>query len=640
MSFRDEIKKFANMFYARRRYVQRMDTDKTAQWRKQLTDLQEQGKISPNAQKAGNKIIDVAWFLFCLGKFGLKDSKKIFNNILHDNTLLIDKWEQDKQKLQITNPRIKAVLQLWMVYALMIMSVMGAGKIGKDKKDVSQTFKEWKENKEIDKELDDAKQHTFAAYQERLQPITPWLIAELIAAEGVHVNEQGLHTPYLDGNNNWTMGFGNTIHKDGSSVTQYSKPITTEEAYEWARWHLEEQETFFYLYCYSVFDNELTVRNTGEAFGLSSIMYNSGTKFIESKNDKNHKERFALLRDEYKKYGAAITDSVVANAFAKYPIRNKAGFGKAWIDSHQPQVMADSIGAYMLDGAGMHWRRWLEAGLITGDIQPNDLLECPIKGMYDFYIYMGGGSGRGQKGKFALWKETKNGLTPIKSTYEEFKKWLGNPQQLDVKTGKLIPIKRKKVKDYLPANILSECQKGQCEFGGHIHKTKKDKEISTQTYIIEFEDYYASAMQCYRQYNYQQALTILEKLSESNPNNALLHNDLALTYNKTGQYNEAIKHAQVIVRQIGDKSQYGAAQYNAGYAYEQLGNLQKALQNYGLALSNGNNAAREAIKRVRKNIQKQKSKATAFNDGILKIQEKQNQSGNTFILSPDNEYMA
>lgn len=555
------------------------------------------------------------------------ENKKINNSPTNIFSRVVNKIKRHKRN----SPTASAFIS----YYFLLLSLIGVGKVSYDNKDnIKGAVKEWLTDLDIDK----AQHNTFAEYQEKLGAVTPWMIAELIAAEGVHMNDQGLHTPYKDGKGIWTIGFGSTRLKDGKRVTGNTPPITTEEAYELARWHLEEHETFFDLYCYSVADPKLTVRNTGEAFGLISVVYNSGTKFIEEESDRNHRERFALLRQEYDKYGAAIPDSVVAELFEKYPIQKKAAFGRAWIDSHKPQDMADAIGLYMADGAGMHWRRWLEAGLITGDINPKDLLECPIKGMYDFYIYMGGGSGKNQKGKFALWKNTATGLTPDKSTYTEFKQWLLNPMQLDVSTGKLIPITRKKVKDYLPDDILQECLNGRCEIGVVQHKTKHEEQIQKETYVIGYDDYYATAINAYKQGDYESAIKILESLSSDNPDNALLHNDLALMYNKIGEYDKAIRHAQIILHEIGDKSQYGAAQYNAGVAYENQGNLEKALKNYKLALANGNNAARDAIKRVNKKLKSQKT--IAFNDGIMKIKNKQGNHINSVVHQYDGEYQA
>ena len=115
------------------------------------------------------------------------------------------------------------------------------------------------------------------------------------------------------------------------------------------------------------------------------------------------------------------------------------------------------------------------------------------------------------------------------------------------------------------------------------------------------------------------------KMVEQYPNNALSHNDLAATYNQLGQYDNAIEHARIILNTIGDKSQYGAAQYNAGFAYEQKGNLQKALANYRLALANGNRRVQRDITRVtnmmqlNQNGRGKKSKREAFARGTQKL---------------------
>lgn len=108
------------------------------------------------------------------------------------------------------------------------------------------------------------------------------------------------------------------------------------------------------------------------------------------------------------------------------------------------------------------------------------------------------------------------------------------------------------------------------------------------------------------------------------PNNALLRNDLAATYNKLGMYNDAITQVREIVHRIGDKGQYAAAYYNAGFAYEKLGNLQKALANYKLALANGNRRVQRDITRVRENMNKVSSqgKRMAFSGARAKLQNK------------------
>ncbi len=651
MSLVDNFKKFVSEISERYKYA-RGNKGKLENKYKQLKDWKPIDNLGKTGRLAGLAGVDILWGLWCLLKFTAKDTKAVGNKIFVDNAL-IDKLETKKYNLEVkdkdlkfvqyfkslqkSNPRMAAKLHLWMLYALTGLLITGGIKIVKNKENIKETVKEWEEDKEVEEEIDEETQHCFSAYKEKLQPITPWLISELILCEGTNTRD-GKHVPYKDSRGIWTIGFGSTVLKDGSRVTANTPPITNEEAYDLACWHLEDHETFFLLYCYGVANPSLKVRNTGEAFGLCSNIYNAGTNCIENPNDRNHKERFTILREEYKKYGAAIQDSVVAEIFNKYPVTSKTSFGNAWMETHDMQNMADSLGNFMRGGNGMHWRRWLEAGLITGDINPKDLLECPEKGLSDFYHYIEVVSDR--NGVLALWDKTENGYTPRKSTYTEFKNWLENPLMWDKKTEKILPIKRKKVKDVLPSEILQECERGQCEIGVRVQKQKQQTEIvDNKTYTIGYEDYYKSAIASYKQGDYEIALTTLDSLISVYPNNALLHNDMALIYNKMGKYDKALEHARIILHDIGDKSQYGAAQYNAGVAYENKGDLQKSLQNYKLSLSNGNNDAREAIKRVQKKIKQQQTKAVAFNDGILKLKEKQNQQ-HGFIEYPNNDYTA
>ena len=140
--------------------------------------------------------------------------------------------------------------------------------------------------------------------------------------------------------------------------------------------------------------------------------------------------------------------------------------------------------------------------------------------------------------------------------------------------------------------------------------------------MLNYETLYADAIDAYHAHDYETARELLENLSSQYPDNALLHNDLAATYNHLGLYDDAIKHAQEIVKRIGDKSQYAAAQYNAGFAYEQKGDLEKALANYKLAVANGNRRVQSDVTRVKNKINNNttsKSKTVAFNDAAGRI---------------------
>ena len=161
-----------------------------------------------------------------------------------------------------------------------------------------------------------------------------------------------------------------------------------------------------------------------------------------------------------------------------------------------------------------------------------------------------------------------------------------------------------------------------------VHLTADD--VQNKQPVVKSDNYetlYENALALYKAENYTQAASEYEKLVADYPDNALLRNDLAATYNRLGRYNDAIKQAQEVVRRIGDKSRYAAAQYNAGYAYEQLGNLQKALANYKLSVANGNKKVNADVTRVRNMLNQKtndKAKRTAFNDAAIRIQAKQN----------------
>ena len=115
-------------------------------------------------------------------------------------------------------------------------------------------------------------------------------------------------------------------------------------------------------------------------------------------------------------------------------------------------------------------------------------------------------------------------------------------------------------------------------------------------------------------------------LQKSEPDNAALRNDIAATYNKMAMYDMAIDQARQIITRIKDKKQYAAAYYNAGVAYEQKGDLQKALANYKLALANGNKRVQSDITRVTGlaqigNAKNAKLKRFAFNVGAEKMKK-------------------
>lgn len=466
---------------------------------------------------------------------------------------------------------------------------------------------------------------TYASYLEKMQSITPFLIADLIAKEGVHVDSNGMHIPYKDSRGIWTIGFGSTMLKDKTPVTKKTKPITNEEAYELARWHLETGETYFIMYCYDVAMPDVDISTTERALGTGSIVYNSYSKLIEKPDATNARKRFAALRADFDEFGYATPDSLILKRFDQYPVlkKDETSFGRKWLHGGKPNELGDKLGGFLAGGRGVQWRRWLEAGLFTGAIKPNMLLDCPINGMYEFYRYM-----NEDKEEFFIGNNAENRRVNS-DTYAKFYEWLKNPVD---KNG--MSLKQwKKISDYLPPDIVKLCRAGKCELGNREiaqHIPTLDTEIgntdniAVKTYVLEYDELYADAISSYKAEDFAAAAEKYTNMLSLYPNNALLRNDLAATYNKLGMYNDAIIQVREIVHRIGDKGQYAAAYYNAGFAYEKLGNLQKALANYKLALANGNRRVQRDITRVRENMNNvtKTSKRVAFIGAKEKLQNK------------------
>ncbi|MBR5575397.1 MAG: tetratricopeptide repeat protein [Alphaproteobacteria bacterium] len=461
---------------------------------------------------------------------------------------------------------------------------------------------------------------TYGAYKARMEKILPMIITNLVSMEGVRMKD-GMHVPYDDATGRIlkpgqkprgkaTIGFGNTVGKDGKPITSNTPPITTEEAYELARWHLEDKETFLMMYCYDVAFDDVDVDSVHEAMMIASAIYNGGVLVIEDRNDVNAKNRFEEIRRLHDELGDALTDEYVRAYFEMFPVKKPASVGKHWLHGGKESDMADALGWFIntrKDGDGILWRRWLEACIMNCDITPQDLLNVPVNGMSEFFDY----TGRARENWFIVNGQNRK---VNKETVAKFKKWLANP--VDKNGNSMAGSLR--VRDVLPADAIAVCEKGVDKLDKKVEKvkkTKKQKIVEKETYVIGYEQEYAEALEQFQQGNYKVAREKYEALVEKYPDNALLRNDLATTYIELEMYDEAIEQVRQIVRRIGDKSQYGAAQYNAGVAYEKKGDLEKARDNYRLAVKNGNSKVQKDLDRVEKALEEKtgKKQKVAFN---------------------------
>lgn len=604
----EELAKKARKFIESKHPVEYVKSKSAGKKRDQIDKLVDDAKIFALGTAKGTAWLAAggSQFLLTLARWLTADNvflRKMETHFSKKNVKLNQDGKPKKMSLWIkNNPNVYAhILWLFGLTAVSFGGYWGAEYIPDAVKTVKQKY--------LDRKAEKKSVGTYRAFLNKIEPITPFLIADLIVKEGVHVDPQtGLHTPYLDSNDIPTIGFGSTVLNNGKKVTLKTKPITTEEAYELVKHHLEE-ETFFILYCYDVYSEYIDIESTQEALALSSIIYNSYSKLIEDKNNENNKNRFAELRKLYKDHGFNVSDNMVRQTFKKYPITNPTSFGKLWLNGASKEKIADALGGFLLEGGGIYWRRWLEAGLLTGDITPQMLLDCPLNGMYEFYRVMGGK-------RQAFFTGKANNRQVNKETFKAFKKWLENPVNVYGESLK----HWKKISDYLPKKALDFCMNGKCEFNNKDYKKAliSDDEKTIKTSSVEYDEKYQKAMALYSKKNYKKAAKQLEKMLEIYPDNALLHNDLAATYNKLGRYEDAIVLSREVLHRIMDKSQYAAAQYNAGFAYEKLGNLEQALVNYKLALKNGNTVVKKDIARIEKLMAKKK---IAFYDAARNVSD-------------------
>ena len=424
------------------------------------------------------------WFIK-LSDMTLFDNRVIdfMNEKFSKQTVKKNKYGKDKKLSKFTkeNPRVSAYLSWY----LMLLTAIGGISIAKHKDKTSDESKDKIENVKgndnlADNDIQKSESGTYGDYFDKLHKITPLLIADLISKEGVHVNEDGLHIPYIDSKGIWTIGFGSTVLKNGTRVTKNTQPISTEEAYELARWHLEDGETYFGMYCYDTAFGAVDINDIGEAFALGSIMYNSFSKLIENPENENCKERFAQLRQVYKKEGRKLTAETVKEWFQKYPVTDPRSFGEAWLSGQSKQNVANKLGNFLVGGRGLYWRRWLEAGLLTGDITPQMLLDCPVNGIPEFFNCM-------QKKKDAFFIKNRKGEPVVnKKTYDKFKEWLKRP--VDSQGHELRGWK--KIRDYIPEYALkSDNIKSQDLLNKNKSKTialhDAEKIVNTKTKSID-----------------------------------------------------------------------------------------------------------------------------------------------------------
>lgn len=128
--------------------------------------------------------------------------------------------------------------------------------------------------------------------------------------------------------------------------------------------------------------------------------------------------------------------------------------------------------------------------------------------------------------------------------------------------------------------VYEICKKSGLSF---LFEGKNALDKNEMNKVMSVDNLYAEALNNYQNEKYSEALSGFKQIVSQGYSSADIHNDLAITYYKLGQYDDCIRECQEILK-TGETNQYAPANFNAALAYEQKGNPKKALENYRLAL--------------------------------------------------------
>ena len=219
MSFKEEFDRIISKFKARHKYL-RGDMGVLEKPHKKLKNLDPENGWEKVGRIVGLGGIDIVWFLFCLGKFGLTD-------VFTDNFVL-RKWEKEKQQiktkdtesefkkffknLQKSHPVVAARLQLWMIYVLLVGLSFGTAKT------VQHGHKIKIDDIKIDPSLSQEE------WEKQMDAIWPYLYMETVLSEGF-INEA--YADVGDAGGYLTIGSGYMIGK-ANPTTKTDRAIIKE----------------------------------------------------------------------------------------------------------------------------------------------------------------------------------------------------------------------------------------------------------------------------------------------------------------------------------------------------------------------------------------------------------------------------
>lgn len=490
------------------------------------------------------------------------------------------KTEKSRMSFLAKHPKLYAHI---LYYGIGILMIYSGSKLTQDSATrITKDAQSHKKQEQVENEYDlkIKSTETYEEFLNQYRSITPYLIGYLVNPEGFESKV------YQDGRGVWTIGYGSTRMPDGP-VGPNTPDITIEKAYEIARWHIEDYETYFNMYCYCcAFDRGMT---NNEFLGLASFMYNGGPGMFEpnvdtengkpGKNDRSRNERWAELRSLYRKQGT-ISRQQIKEVFAKYPVVVKGSVLKAWLNHKSGREIGQMLANYLRSGGeraeGLVWRRWLEAGLTSGDINPLNIMNTPIGGIYEFRQYL--------KSK-NLDMISKNNIINY-SVADTLKIWIKNPQYWDKQNNRLCtPKDIKLTKSVMPKKIVALCESGKCYIPNKSQTYNYDDSSKTYNYTDslsekETKDSVEYLIELGTKYlydkNYEKAEEVYIKAIKKYPQYATAYSDLSYLYLKLGKYEKGIAIVNMLEAQLTKSMNVNAlagAYYNAGLCYKNMGGV-------------------------------------------------------------------
>lgn len=121
---------------------------------------------------------------------------------------------------------------------------------------------------------------------------------------------------------------------------------------------------------------------------------------------------------------------------------------------------------------------------------------------------------------------------------------------------------------------------------------------------VKIKNDYEIAIEKYNKGDYKESLEVLNSIIDKGFGSADIHNDIAITQYHLGNYDECIAESRLVLK-TGESEFYPAAYFNAGKAYEQKGDSDRALANYKLAKDK-----RPDVKAYQKAVQRMTPKET------------------------------